>query len=179
MKTKIMVTLVAAAVTLSATQASAEEISLSRRGPESPNVLLINPGDLINGVVSLEYERALTSFFGVVVGLSVTAFRGAFTPVNEASFTAMGPELGARFHFIKNAPGGLWLGPSIQGVYIAARSNGAVTRAFGYGLAASIGYNFILGRHFVLQLGVGGGFTDYGDGLAWAPRFKLGLGGTF
>jgi hypothetical protein len=166
-------------VALVSTQASADVI-ITREGEEdSPNVLLFNPGDLINGVISIEYERALNSFFGLALGVSVSTFRGAFTPANASSYTAVGPEIAARFHFIKDAPGGLWVGPSIQGVYIASRSQGTVTRAVGYGLGAAIGYNFILGRHFVFQLGVGGGFNDYGDGLAWAPRLKLGLGGTF
>lgn len=178
MNSKSLLALVAAAALVS-TQASAESVTLTRSSVDSQNVLLFNPGDLFSGIVSVEYERALNPFFGIALGLSVSTFRGVFAPADQASFVAMGPEIGARFHFIKDAPGGLWLGPSIQGVYIASRSSGTVSRAFGYGLAAAIGYNFILGRHFVLQLGVGGGFNDYGDGLAWAPRLKLGLGGTF
>ncbi len=177
MNSKIL-SLVAAAVLVSH-QAAADEVFVSARGADAPNVLLFNPGDLINGIVSIEYERALNPFFGIVIGASVSTFRGAFTPVDGSSYVAVGPELGARFHFIKDAPGGLWIGPSIQGLYIASRSGGSVSRAFGYGLAASVGYNFILGKHFVFQLGVGGGFNDYGDGIAWAPRLKLGLGGTF
>lgn len=38
---------------------------------------------------------------------------------------------------------------------------------------------FIFGRHFTFQIGAGGGFTDYGDRLAWSPRLKLGLGAAF
>lgn len=177
MKTKLIA--IVAATALISSSAVADGISLSRSSSEPKNVLLFNPGDLINGIISVEYERALTSFFGLALGLSVSTFRGAFTPASESSYVALGPELSARFHFIKDAPGGLWIGPSIQGVYIASRSGGAVSRAVGYGLGAAIGYNFMLGEHFVFQLGVGGGLTDYGDGLAWAPRLKLGLGGRF
>lgn len=169
-----------AAVALVSTHASAGEVfSSGHDRDEQRNVLLFNPGDLFNGVISLEYERALTSFFGLAFGASISTFRGAFNPAANTSYTAFGPEIAARFHFIKDAPGGLWLGPSIQGAYIAARSGGTVTRAFGYGVGAAIGYNFMLFRHFVFQLGAGGGFNDYGEGIAWAPRLKLGLGGSF
>jgi len=169
----------ALAATLVSTHALADGISLSRRSHEPQNVLLFNPGDLFSGILSMEYERALNPFFGLALGVSVASFRGVFAPSDQESFVAMGPELSARFHFIKDAPGGLWLGPSVQGVYIASRSGGTLTRSFGYGLGAAIGYNFILGRHFVFQLGAGGGFRDFGDGIVWAPRLKLGLGGTF
>ncbi|MBL9038566.1 MAG: hypothetical protein JNG84_08650 [Archangium sp.] len=177
MNSKLLATV--AALALVAQSAVAQEAVSQSSSVESPNVLIFNPGDLINGIVSVEYERALTSFFGLAFGLSVMSFRGAFAPADSATVTALGPELSARFHFIRDAPRGLWIGPSIQGVYIAARSGGTVNRAFGYGLGAAVGYNFSLGHHFVLQLGVGGGFNDYGEGIAWAPRFRLGLGGRF
>ena len=111
--------------------------------------------------------------------MSVAAFRGVFTPVNRRNVVAIGPEVGVRFHFIKDAPGGLWIGPSLSAVYLAERTGGSVTRLFGWGLTAAVGYNFLLGDHFALQLGVGGGFNDYGDGIDWAPHFRLGIGGRF
>ncbi len=155
------------------------DVYLEGREPYSPNLLLVNPGALLNGVIALEYERALTPFFGLDFGLSVSTFRGVWVPSDSASVVAFGPEVGVRFHFIRDAPGGLWIGPSISGAYIAARSNGTVVRAFGYGVNAAIGYNFLLGPHFALQLGLGGGFVDYGEGLAWNPNLRLGLGGRF
>ncbi len=142
------------------------------------NALVFNPGDLLNGVISMEYERALSRFFGLTFGLSVGVARSVFDP-DPNYYTAFGPEIGARFHFIKAAPGGLWIGPSVRFAWLAERSGGTVTRAWGYGVGAAIGYNFIFGRHFLLQLGVGGGFSEYGDGLRWHPRFLLGLGAAF
>jgi hypothetical protein len=159
--------------------AAAEEGSAWESSAEPKNVLLFNPGDLINGIISVEHERALNSFLGVVGGVSVLAFRGAFTPAGQPSLVVVSPEVGVRFHFIKDAPGGLWVGPSLNFGYVAWSSGGPVTRAFSYGLGAAAGYNFILGDHFVLQLGFGGGFADYGDGLIWSPHFRLGLGGAF
>jgi len=141
-------------------------------GGGTPNALVINPGDLFNGVISIEYERALNSFFGITLGASIGLFKGVFAPPAGAYYTAGGPELGVRFHFIRDAPGGLWLGPSVNLYYVAGR-------AFGYGIGAAIGYNFVIGRHFLLQLGIGGGFNDYGDGIQWSPRLRLGIGGVF
>jgi hypothetical protein len=54
-----------------------------------------------------------------------------------------------------------------------------VASPFAWGIGAAAGYNFIIGRHFTIQVGVGGGFTDYGDRLVWYPRFRLGLGAVF
>lgn len=168
-------------VTLTSSLALADPFigtSGSGRSNSTPNMLLINPGDLFNGVVSIEYERALTSFFGLTGGFSAAAFRGPFS-FGQPSYVVIGPELGARFHFIKDAPGGLWLGPYVNAGYVIARDSGSVSRAFSWGLGAAIGYNFIIGRHFTFQLGAGGGFNDYGDALVWAPRLKLGIGGVF
>ncbi|MFT3708102.1 MAG: hypothetical protein QM817_10645 [Archangium sp.] len=144
------------------------------------NMLLVNPGDLLNGVVSLEYERALTSYFGLTGGFSAAAFNGPFN-FGQPAYTVIGPEFGMRFHFIEAAPAGLWLGPTISAGYVVARDGSlvAVSRAWSWGLGAAVGYNFVFGRHFTLQVGAGGGFQDYGDVLVWTPRLRLGLGATF
>lgn len=141
-----------------------------------PNLLLVNPGDLLNGVITVEYERALASWFGITLGASLWAFPGIW---GGPSYTAFVPEVGARFHLIRHAPGGLFFGPTLSAGYVAYRSDGPVLRAFAWGLGASVGYNFIFGRHFTFQIGVGGRFTDYGDRLVWSPRLLLGLGAAF
>ena len=76
-------------------------------GGGTPNALIVNPGDLFNGVISIEYERALTNFFGITLGASIGVFKGVFAPPAGAYYSAGGPELGVRFHFIRDAPGGL------------------------------------------------------------------------
>lgn len=168
----------ALALALASLSAGAQQTIVVTPKPTMENILLFNPGDLLNGVISIEYERAFTTFFGLSFGASVSTFRGVFTPAGAHSYTAVGPEIGARFHFIQNAPAGLWVGPTVNMVYVAANSGGTVTRAFGYGVGAAIGYNFIF-RHFAFQVGGGGGFNDYGDGIAWSPRLRLGIGGAF
>ncbi len=170
-----------AVVSLASHQAAAQSSGSSTTGGPVDwprNVLLVNPGDLFNGLVTLEYERGVTSLLGIEVGMSVLAFRGVFDPPVKAHVIAVAPELGVRFHFIRNAPGGLWIGPSINAAYIAPASSDTPPRAFGFGFGAAVGYNFIL-RNFVLQLGVGGAVHDYGEGFVWSPRFRLGIGAAF
>jgi len=152
---------------------------------EYHSALLIDPGALISGVVDLEYESALARWLGVSLGLSVNTYRGAFEPKAEGSFVAFGPEIGLRVHLIQPAPAGLWLGPELAVKYIAWRGANAPgstapvgTAEFGYDLGAAIGYNFVI-DHFLLSLGVGGGFGDYGYGVYWQPRFRLGVGAAF
>lgn len=168
-----------AATALAAGPARADVVIITNDSRVDPNLLLINPGDLLSGVVSLEYERALNPWFGITGGLSVWAFRGPFIPFNQPYYTAFVPEVGVKFHFIRDAPAGLWFGPTISAGYVASRSDGSLSRAFAWGLGASVGYNFVFGRHFTFQIGAGGRFTDYGDGLYWSPRLILGLGAVF
>jgi hypothetical protein len=170
--------MLAVMLVLLATTALADRDDHWERG-YGPNLLLINPGDLFNGVVSLEYERALGPWFGISLGVSVWAFHGLFQPMGDPSYLAVGPELAAKFHFIRDAPGGLWLGPTVNFNYVISTSTGALSRPWSWGLGAAIGYNFIIGDHFTFQIGGGGQFVDYGDRLVWVPRLLLGLGSAF
>lgn len=174
-----LVVVLVAVVSLGAATGRAQGGTVTPSEPSTPNMLLVNPGDLINGIVSLEYERALGRWFGLTIGAAIMTFRGAFTPAEQHSYLAFVPELGARIHLIRPAPGGLWFGPYVGVGWVAARSDGTPPRAYFFGLGGALGYNFIIGRHFVFQLGAGGGFGDYGEGLIFAPRIRLGLGVAF
>lgn len=147
----------------------------SWEGPR--NLLIVNPGDLFNGLVTLEYERALGQFVGLEFGLSILTFRGVFNPPVMANLVAIAPEIGLRIHLIRPAPRGLWFGPSINGAYLLPNSD-TPGRSFGYGFGAAVGYNFTLGN-FVFQVGFGGAVQDYGEGFVWSPRLRLGLGAVF
>ena len=164
-------------IIMSASSVRAAPLLVTEREPRK-NMLLLNPGDLFSGIISLEYERGLASWFGITLGLSIFTFHSVFN-TDEPTFNSITPELGFRFHFIRHAPRGLWIGPYISPGYVFGRSSGSVSRAWSWGLGAALGYNFVLGEHFTFQLGAGGGFIDYGDHVRWDPRLKLGIGATF
>lgn len=171
MKSRILAVIVAVGLT-------AAPVSADEGGSFGPrNLLVFNAGDLINGLLTLEYERGLSRHIGLEFGLSVLAFRGAFGSPVQASVIALAPEIGLRFHFIKAAPRGFWFGPSLNGAYLMPNAD-RPRQNFGYGFGAAVGYNFTLGG-FVVQLGVGGAVHDYGEGFVWSPRFRLGLGAVF
>jgi len=155
---------------------AAQPVTIAASGPQ--NVLLVNPGDLFSGIITVEYERALSRWFGLSLGASLWAYRGPFAGQGEW-FPSFGPELGLRLHVIRDAPGGLWIGPSVTFGYVAPGTAGDPVRPWAWGLGGALGYNFILFRHLVFQLGAGGGFTDYGRGYVWSPRLRLGLGAAF
>jgi hypothetical protein len=176
---KPTVSLVFALTALLSSAALADEFYVERSPSAGPNLLLFDPGDLINGILTVEYERAVNPVLGLTLGVSATTFRGAFTPDQDANIVAFGPEIGARIHLIQAAPAGLWIGPYLGLGYVATGPNGVVARAVSYGVGGAVGYNFVIARNFVFQLGAGGGFEDYGYGPVWEPRLRLGLGGVW
>ncbi len=167
-----------AAVVLLPLVSAAETVKVVAKSEEPQNALVFNVGALINGIVAVEYERALAPLIGVELGMSVLAFRGVFAPPTTVNVIAVGPEVGLRFHLFRPAVGGLWFGPSVNAMYLAAPAGLKTVRAFGYGLGLAVGYNFLLGG-FLVQLGLGGGVDDYGEGLVWSPRLRLGMGFAF
>ena len=161
------------AIALTSSLASADELVLTDPLPRR-NALLINPGDLFNGTLSMEYERGVAAWLGINFGFGVSFFPSMWNQTDPN--TAVNLELGFRFHFIRHAPGGLWFGPySI----LSAGFDEDQYQWLTWGLGAAVGYNFVIGRHFTLQLGGGGGFVDRGDRVKWAPRFRLGLGASW
>jgi hypothetical protein len=151
-------------------------VSLSQRADQR-SLLIMNAGDLLTGVISVDFERALTSWLGLTGGFDVWTFRGALAAASEPFFTALGPEIGVRFHLYGTAPGGLWLGPTVSGAVVLWRNDGVTPRWWSWGVGVAAGYNFVLGEHFTLQVGAGAGFMDYGDRVVWSPRLRLGIGG--
>lgn len=160
-------------LTSGAAAAAEEEVDELAPLPRK-NAFLLNVGDLLSGALSLEYERGMVPWLGINVGLGVSFFPTVWN--TDDAKVALRAELGFRFHFVRHAPGGLWIGPySILNTGFDQDSY----QRFTWGLGAALGYNFVLGRYFTLQIGGGGGFTDYGDHVAWTPRLRVGLGASF
>jgi hypothetical protein len=142
---------------------------------EPKNVAFMNLGELVTGGVSIEYERVVFPWLGITADLGM---RGFDTPlVNRQTWrTAATAELGARFHFLRPAPGGLFVDAHLTGVALMKSLDGVPLRPLGWGAGASVGYQFVVLPNFALQLGAGVGFVDAGAGLQWEPRLRVGLG---
>ena len=162
------------ALALTSTAANAHSDDLSLAEYPRKNMLLINVGELFGGALSLEYERGIAPWLGINVCAGVAFFPSVWSPVDFNS--ALNLDLGFRFHFIRHAPGGLWFGPYAT---FSAGLDRDLYQWLMWGFGAAAGYNFVFGRHFTLQLGAGGGFVDNGNRIAWAPRFRLGLGASW
>ena len=146
----------------------------------NPNLLVINPGDLFTGTLSLEYERALHPRFGVTAAVWGAFTKNLFQPIEAPTHNGLGGELGVRVHFIRAAPGGLWLAPTINlGTLFSNDTGTPLARSWAWGANANMGYTFLLGRYLTMQTGLGVGFIDSGNGLVWSPRLRLAAGVVF
>jgi hypothetical protein len=165
------------------------DLVLVRLGPEpdaeqgsGPNLLLANPGDLLGGVVSIEYERALLPWLGVTLGAQAWVTRGVLTAADSPAppfIAALGPELGVRFHPGGEAPRGAWVAAAAGVQGLLSRSDGPLARPWAWSGGLSAGYTFVLQRSLSFQAGVGARVMDYGDRVVWSPRLLLALGSAF
>ncbi len=161
--------------------------SLLRSGFD--NAITVQPIDLFTGNINLEYERALASRVGLYAGLNFLVMRGLLLPQETRQRLAIGPELGLRIYLIGRAPGGLWVGPYVNAAYVRDTSPGdGFTRdALALGAGGMAGLNLLFGQ-FMLSLGAGAGYQDYGVGVGnrtipgtygVTPRLRLAIGAVF
>lgn len=179
MQSTIKACVIAALLTTGIARADWDDREVEWHEGHGNDSLLVNVGDLFDGVLSLEFEHAFSRHFGVTAGLAFWAYHSVFLPSSTPTFTGISPEVGFRFHFLQRAPAGLWLGPTLSGGYLFSRSDGVVLNSFAWGIGADIGYTFVIGQHLGLELGIGGRFLDLGNGLLWQPRLRLGIGFVF
>jgi hypothetical protein len=152
---------------------------VERANFDNPNLVLFNPGDVFTGTISLEYERVLMPRLGVTAGVWGTLTKNLVMPVTAPLYDALGGMVGLRVHFVRPAPGGLWLEPNLNLGALFASREGALARSWTWGASASLGYTFLLGRYLTFQLSGGGGFDDAGRGLVWSPRVRIAAGAVF
>jgi hypothetical protein len=127
------------------------------------NVISVNPLALINGEVSVQYERVLIPHFSLA--LSVSLYDASIDPfasdLNGA--TVVGPSftLQPRFYFIQDAPRGLYLSPFFRLDYLAASNvddgNGGTLSGSGLGYAVGgiIGWSWLFADIFNVKAGLG------------------------
>ena len=163
------------------------EHSLLRSGYE--NSLTVNPIDLFTGTINIEYERAVANKVGLYGGLNFMVMRGLLYSQDAGNRFAVGPELGLRLYLIGRAPGGLWLGPYVNGAYVRHSGNDdfGARDSLALGGGGMAGVNLLFGQ-FNLSLGAGAGYYDWGvitsgdrraGSSGFTPRLRLAVGAVF
>ncbi|MBK8172234.1 MAG: hypothetical protein IPK60_18075 [Sandaracinaceae bacterium] len=130
--------------------------------PAPQNLVTFNPFSLLNGIISVGYERAIAPAVSVYADLNVYAFPGVNQSAGE-SISGGGVGLGARFFPGSEAPRGFWIAPDVSVAYVSQKqtSGGSTVEASGAGylIAGILGYTWIWGN-FSLQLGLGAGYAN-------------------
>lgn len=148
--------------------------------------ITVAPVELFSGTFNLEYEQALASFVSLYGGVNYLGMRGIL-PAGYDRALVIGPEVGARFYLIGNAPAGLWLGPYVGAAYVSNTAGGVTQSSFGWGLGAMAGINLVLFKHLMLSAGAGTGWVDHSSspngvrvGLyGFVPRLRIAAGVAF
>jgi hypothetical protein len=150
------------------------------------NLLTVNPIDLVNGFIDVEYEHAFTPATSFHLGADFLVWDGLWDEHRGETF-AVGPQFGIRFYPLLSAPALLWIGPFGGIAYVHASSQDVVGDAVGGWVGGMIGINGILFDIFAISGGIGLAYhdlsvhidgVDYGLKGVW-PRARLGLGISF
>lgn len=160
---------------------------LPEDGPRGPrNTLSLNPLSLIFGVLSLEYERALSEHLSVYVSPSVYLAYGALE--SEFETTGYGSGGGVRAFPVGAAPSGFYLAVGGEGAYAEAKGASGSARGFGYEVGAQLGYTWLIADVIDISLGAGVKYADlrvdtndgrtYGD-QGVLPSLRLAMGMAF
>jgi hypothetical protein len=152
-----------------ASAAPAEEergnsISTAQTGSMGTRDLVdINPLTLVSGVVSFEYEHAVSPSWSFLIGPQVLAFRSASVAApDNARLRAVGATVSAHYFPGGNALRGLWLGPEMDIDWASATLNDARTTGASAGIAGIVGYTFFATAHVPISIGVGAGYRFVG-----------------
>jgi hypothetical protein len=150
------------------------------------SALTVQPVELFSGTLNVEYEGAVLPFLTLTAGVNLLLFRGVFPATYQRAF-GVGPELGVRFYPWREAPAGVWFGPSGGVSYLRRDSAGTVTERLGYSVGAMLGYSVIIDR-FDASLGLGGSWFDTASHppgseqigpTGFVPRLKVSMGFVF
>ncbi|MBX7117293.1 MAG: DUF3575 domain-containing protein [Myxococcaceae bacterium] len=182
---RITTAVAAVLLTTSPALAQGQEVHLNpdRRGT---HVITLAPVELFSGTFNIEYEHAVAPWVGLYGGVNFLAFRGVLSPGYDRTLS-VGPEVGARFYLLGNAPAGLWLGPYLGAAYVSNTAQGISQSSFGWGVGAMAGVNLVLFHRLMLSFGAGTGWIDnssspagYRVGLyGFVPRLRLAVGVAF
>lgn len=167
-------------------QESLVRVATRRAVPE--NVITADPGALLFGQVSVQYERALTSFVSLVTGLrgqyGLATFGWIGSPGSQQSARyGGGADLGVRFYFQGFAPQGFYLGVEGAAMWMHVESQPSlwpptsVQRSLAGGqVGVHLGHQWIVSRAFALALGAGLTLPIFDGVEGFALALRVGLG---
>jgi hypothetical protein len=159
--------------------------------PASPkNTLTVLPFAAALGFFSFEYERAVSD--SVSIFASPTYFRPFLLEAWTEAFTGKETEIegymlevGPRYFFVGTAPEGLWVAPAAELGMVSVKFNDidVSANALGYAVAASVGFNWLIGDVVDFSMGVGARHYRYmakGQATIAGEKFERedGLNGT-
>jgi hypothetical protein len=112
------------------------------------NTVTLNPLALRQQRLGLEYERALGSHVSIYL-----APQAAFGIVPDAWTLSAELDLGLRIFVLGTAPGGIFFGPELAGLYERSNENGLLRYGLGTGIGATVGWTLVFFEHFTLSVG--------------------------
>jgi len=141
----------------------------------------VGPLGFVFGNYNLRYEKVLSDKGTFQVGANYFDFS-----IGDTGVTSFGVDGGYR-HYFKEAMRGAYVFPSVGLQFAGAEALGEDESATTLGIGATIGYQWITGGDFVIDLGLGygrtlvlstsdGATTDFGRG---GPRFQFAIGYAF
>jgi hypothetical protein len=150
------------------------------------NVLTVNPIDLVNGFVDVEFEHAWNPIASFHVGVDFLVWDGVWDE-HDGDTWAVGPQFGMRFYPLASAPALLWMGPFGGVAFVHSSAQDVTGEAVGGWVGGMIGVNGILFDILAISGGLGLAYHDLSvnvDGRehglqGWWPRARLGLGVAF
>jgi hypothetical protein len=135
----------------------AVEISFPPLSVESEgfNQIKANPGLLLSGIASLDYERLLPGHHLTLLISPVFAIGNAVTTGHDVS-SQFGVGLQASLHIFvfEEAPRGFYFGPLVGAMYLHATKGGLSASTVSPTVLAMVGWSWLLGS-FALDGGVG------------------------
>jgi hypothetical protein len=150
------------------------------------HALTMNAIELVNGLLSFEYETAPSSLFSLHAGMSFLVSE-ALHPNDAVSAFAIGPEVGARLFFLGDAPSGFWIGPFGGLSFVSGKKNLERQGELGFTAGVLAGVSWVVFDQMMVSAGVGAGYHDLSaeiDGTeagmrGWSPRLRLSAGMAF
>ncbi len=146
---------------------------------------------MLGGTFNVEYERAVAPMVSVFVGPELQFSQGVLASASNMEVFGFGVSAGARFYLFGDAPRGMFLSPEVSAAWVSAKTSSAEGSGSGFGVAALVGYQWLIADHFAISLGIGaryyavsvnassGSSSAIYDVAGFLPAARIALGGAF